>query len=391
MAKRAPAAAPQRGAAAGWEGPYLYLSVFLSGASILVLEIAAGRVLAPHFGNTLFTWTSMIGIILAALSLGYSVGGRLADRAPSVRTFYLIMLLGAALVALVPFLRALLMPALERGLSLRSGPISGGILLFAAPSFVLAALTPYAVKLHARDERLIGTVTGNLFTWSTVGSIAGTFATGFFFIPAFGLNSIFLATSAALALCGAGGLWLVREEGGDARTIRAAALLLLASLAAGAGWAGRPPGKSAETIFFRENMYHTLRIQEWTDQNNRTVRELFLDSQPEAAMVVGDDSALHFRYSRFLALGTAALPEMKRAFFLGGGGFTMPKALHLMRPQAQVTVAELDPDVVAAGRSFFRLDHFPQIRVLAGDGRRNLRAEGGQWDFIVGDAYRGRS
>ena len=180
MAKRAPAAAPGEGTAAGWEAPYLYACVFLSGASILVLEIAAGRVLAPHFGNTLFTWTSMIGIILAALSLGYSVGGRLADRSPSSRTFYLIMLLGAALVALVPVLRALLMPALEKGLSLRSGPIAGGVLLFAAPSFVLAALTPYAVKLQARDERLIGTVTGNLFTWSTVGSIVGTFATGFF-------------------------------------------------------------------------------------------------------------------------------------------------------------------------------------------------------------------
>ncbi|OGL67407.1 MAG: hypothetical protein A3J27_13880 [Candidatus Tectomicrobia bacterium RIFCSPLOWO2_12_FULL_69_37] len=390
MAKRAPAAAPGEGAAAGWEAPYLYACVFLSGASILVLEIAAGRVLAPHFGNTLFTWTSMIGIILAALSLGYSVGGRLADRSPSSRTFYLILLLGAALVALVPVLRALLMPALEKGLSLRSGPIAGGVLLFAAPSFVLAALTPYAVKLQARDERLIGTVTGNLFTWSTVGSIAGTFATGFVFIPAFGLNSIFLATSVALALAGAGGLWVVRGSGtaAERKAARAAALLAAVCLAAGAAWAGRPPGRSPETVHFRENMYHTLRIQKWENQG-RQILELFLDSQPEAAMVVGDDRALHFRYSRFLALGSAALPGMRSAFFLGGGGFTMPKALHLAQPGAEITVAELDPDVVAAGRKFFHLDRYPRIRVETGDGRRALRGSGRQWDFIVGDAYRG--
>jgi spermidine synthase len=282
------------------------------------------------------------------------------------------------------------MPALERGLSLRSGPIMGGILLFAAPSFVLAALTPYAVKLKASDERLIGTVTGNLFTWSTVGSIAGTFATGFVFIPAFGLNSIFLATAGALALVGGVGLWLGRggASGRDHRAMRTAALIFAACLAAGAAWAGRPPGISAETVYFHENMYHTLRIQKWRD-DGRQVLELFLDSQPEAAMVMGDDRALHFRYSRFLALGRAALPEMRSAFFLGGGGFTMPKALHLEKPEVDITVAELDPDVVKAGHEFFQLDRYPGIRVLTGDGRRVLRESGHPWNFIVGDAYRG--
>ena len=91
-------------------GLYLYFAVFLSGGSILVMEIAAGRVLAPHFGNTLYTWTSMIGIILAALSLGYSIGGRLADQKPSSKLFFLLMLGGAGLVALVPALRGILLP-----------------------------------------------------------------------------------------------------------------------------------------------------------------------------------------------------------------------------------------------------------------------------------------
>ncbi|MCY3825608.1 MAG: fused MFS/spermidine synthase, partial [Nitrospinae bacterium] len=99
-------------------GLYLYFSVFLSGGSILVMEIAAARVLAPHFGNTLYTWTSMIGIILAALSLGYSIGGRLADRNPSTRLFFLLMLGGAGLVALVPALRGILLPTMEESLSL---------------------------------------------------------------------------------------------------------------------------------------------------------------------------------------------------------------------------------------------------------------------------------
>ena len=195
-------------------GLYLYFSVFLSGGSILVMEIAAGRVLAPHFGNTLYTWTSMIGIILAALSLGYSIGGRLADRNPSTRLFFSLMLGGAGLVALVPALRGILLPTMEESLSLQSGPVIAGLLLFAAPGCVLATLTPFAVKLAARGEGSLGAVTGNLFTWSTIGSILGTFATGFVFIPFFGLNGIFLTTAAALTLTATLGLYLCGDLAG---------------------------------------------------------------------------------------------------------------------------------------------------------------------------------
>ena len=106
-------------------------------------------------------------------------------------------------------------------------------------------------------------------------------------------------------------------------------------------------------------------------------------------MVVGDDSATHFEYTRFLSLGPAALPEIRRAFFLGGGAFTMPKVLHLLQPGAEIIIAEIDPDVLAAGRRFFRLGKYPKLRVVTGDGRRALRRTEGKFDFIVGDAYRG--
>ncbi len=379
----------------GWlRGIYIYLSVFLSGGSILVIEIAAGRVLAPHFGNTLYTWTSMIGIILAALAAGYAAGGRLADRNPTARFFFLIMLVGAGLVALVPPLRALFLPALEKGLSLRSGPIFGGLLLFAAPSCVLAALTPYAVKLSAHGEQTLGKVTGDLFTWSTVGSIFGTFATGFFFIPAFGLNAIFLATAAALACVGGFGLYLFSEgnpfsgKSGGAQKARNVLIFAGLCLLAGAAWAGRPPGVTSETVYFKENMYHTIRIFE-KKLEGRQVRQIYLDFQPEGAMVISDDRETYYEYTKFLALGPAVVPNIRRMFFIGGGAFTMPKALHLMRKDAEILVAELDPDVIRMGRRYFRLGKYPKIRTVSGDGRRVLRRAAGKWDFIVGDAYRG--
>ncbi len=380
----------------GLKGSYLFLSVFLSGGAILVIEIAAGRVLAPHFGNTLYTWTSMIGIILAAMAAGYAAGGRMADRNPTARMFFLIMIAGAGLVALVPVLRAVFLPTLEKGLSLRSGPIFGGLLLFAAPACVLAALTPYAVKLSSRGAETLGTVTGNLFTWSTAGSIFGTFITGFFLIPTFGLNAIFLSTAIALAVIGGTGLYLYPPSSGDGgggkktggQALKSVLVFTGVSVLAGATWTGSPPGLTKETIHFRENMYHTLRVIEG-EREGKQVRQLFLDYQPEGAMVIGDDRSTYFRYTRYLALGPAAVPDIRRMFFIGGGAFTMPKALNLMLPEAEVVVAELDPDVVETGKKYFRLDKYPRIKVISGDGRLTLKRAGGKWDFIVGDAYRG--
>jgi spermidine synthase len=334
----------------------------------------------------------MIGIILAALAVGYAIGGRMADRSPTARVFFLVMIVGAGLVALVPPLRALLLPSLEKGLSIRSGPIFGGFLLFAAPACVLAALTPYAVKLSARGEDTLGTVTGNLFTWSTAGSIFGTFITGFFFIPAFGLNAIFLATAAALAAVGGFGLYLFpagnpssKKNIGQSRNV-----LIFTGLCvlAGAYWMGKPPGITDETVYFKENMYHTVRVIEGK-REGRPIRQLYLDYQPEGAMVIGDDRELYFEYTKFLALGPAVVPNIRRVFFIGGGAFTMPKVLHLMKKDAEIVVAELDPDVIETARRYFRLGKYPNIRTVSGDGRRSLKRAQGKWDFIVGDAYRG--
>ena len=375
-------------------GLYLYFAVFLSGGSILVMEIAAGRVLAPHFGNTLYTWTSMIGIILAALSLGYSIGGRLADQKPSSKLFFMLMLGGAGLVALVPALRGLLLPSMEKGLGLRSGPVFAGLLLFAAPSCVLATLTPFAVKLAARGEGSLGAVTGNLFTWSTVGSIVGTFATGFVFVPFFGLNGIFLTTAGALALTALLGLYLSGNfttlfSKRNARANLLLAAFVLLSMGTGAAWLGVIPGVDKDTVWVRENMYHMIRVFERAEADGAKVRELYLDHQPEGAMVVGDDKKFFYEYTRFLELGPLFAPHMKRAIFIGGGAFTMPKALHLMKPDVAIAVAELDADVVDAGKRFFRLEKFPKLKALVGDGRRILRASGEKYDLIVGDAYRG--
>ena len=237
-------------------------------------------------------------------------------------------------------------------------------------------------------------MTGNLFTWSTVGSILGTFATGFVFIPFFGLNGIFLTTAGALALTALFGLYLSGDLASlfSKRNARANLLLgafVLASMGMGAAWLGVIPGVDKDTIWVRENMYHMIRVFERAEADGARVREMYLDHQPEGAMVLDDDRKFFYEYTRFLELGPLFAPHMKRAIFIGGGAFTMPKALQLMKPEMSIAVAELDEEVVDAGKKFFRLEKFPKLKAMVGDGRRILRSSGEKYDFIVGDAYRG--
>src|SRR5690242_17372590 len=161
-------------------GLALAVAVFLAGAVLLGVEIAASRVLAPFFGNSLYVWGALIGVVLGGLSIGYWAGGALADRYPRPELLVAAIVLGAAGVLAIPYLDG---PVLEAVVGWdpgpRADPLLASIALFGAPSVVLAAVTPIAVRLRARELASLGRTAGRLFSISTCGSIAGTFATAF--------------------------------------------------------------------------------------------------------------------------------------------------------------------------------------------------------------------
>ncbi|MDQ3778742.1 MAG: fused MFS/spermidine synthase, partial [Actinomycetota bacterium] len=166
-------------------------AVFVSGGVVLGMEIAASRVLAPFFGNSLFVWGALIGIVLAGLSIGYWAGGVLADRWPEPRLLAAVMGLGALGVLAIPVLDGPVLEAIvEWDPGPRLNPILAAIALFGAPSVILAGVAPIAVRLHARSMTTLGHTAGRLFAISTAGSIAGTFATAFWLIPEFGTDQL---------------------------------------------------------------------------------------------------------------------------------------------------------------------------------------------------------
>src|SRR6266852_3857143 len=191
----------------------LLLSVTLAGMAVLIIEITAIRMLAPFFGNSIFTISSVIGIILAALGLGYYLGGSLADRKPSAAWFFSLIVVAGFSVLLLQFLNAVVLPGIAYKLSLIDGPLIVSFLMFFLPAMFLAMLSPFAIALlHAREaDKGVGNASGLVFFWSTLGSIAGSLATGFLLIPHWGIGNIIAGTGSGLVVLGGAGLLATRK------------------------------------------------------------------------------------------------------------------------------------------------------------------------------------
>jgi spermidine synthase len=365
---------------------------FCAGAAVMIVELSGARLIAPLFGNTIYTWTALIGVVLVAMSAGGYAGGWLADR--GARAGVVGLLLAAAGVA------SMLIPLLARGVEgmlaeagLISGPLIMSCLLFVIPGILLGAVGPYSVKLLSvwRPDHAVGRSAGLISMSGALGSFAGTFATGFWLLSAFDLRVILAATGGFLCLLGGLVWWL----GGG----RGKAVALGAVLAGVAAWAGlRAPLSSDDGALFAKNTYyHLIRVKEDKDFTGRKVRLLMLDSTVEGGVYLedgdkrgGDLPVAYQNYWRILANNPAYVP--RRALFIGAGAFGMPLAVAGHWPEARVEVVEIDPEVISVGREWFGLGENPAVEAVADDGRRFLRRqEAGAYDLIFGDAYNGVS
>ena len=179
------------------------LFVFLGGFAVMVLEIIGVRYLEKDFGGSFYVWISQIGVILAALALGYGFGGALADRFK--RAWVLAIPLGAAGVFTYcipkftpPLIEKIIMRhPMDQEIPLlwkKIDPAFGSTLVFFLPCFVLAILSPYMIRLATRSVERVGTISGLIYSASTVGSIAGVFVSGYILIDYYSVSGIFQGT-----------------------------------------------------------------------------------------------------------------------------------------------------------------------------------------------------
>jgi spermidine synthase len=359
----------------------LLLSVALAGMAVLIIEITAIRMLAPFFGNSIFTISSVIGIILAALGLGYYLGGSLADRRPSAAWFFSLIVVAGFSVLLLQFLNAVLLPGIAYRLSLIDGPLIVSFLMFFLPALFLAMLSPFAITLlHAREAgKGVGNASGLVFFWSTLGSIAGSLATGFLLIPHWGIGSIIAGTGSGLVLLGGVGLLATRKL----PKILPVGVALLGLLS---GFALRQGATADGVVFAADGLYDKIVIRD-VPYRGRTARILLQDLNVSGGLVL-DDGGMAFDYTKYFDLYRMFTPELKAALAIGGGAYTVPRSILRDSPRASVDVAEIDPSLHALALRYFDLPDDARLKNHVIDGRRFLHDTENRYDLIFSDAYR---
>jgi spermidine synthase len=382
-------------------------AVFVSGAVVLGMEIAASRVVAPFFGNSLFVWGSLIGVVLAGLSIGYWAGGWLADRWPTPSLLAAVMGLGALLVLAIPvFDEPVLEAIVEWDPGPRLNPLFSSIALFGPASVVLAGVAPIAVRLWARSLATLGQTAGRLFAISTAGSIAGTFATAFWLIPEFGTDqllgiaaaTLFAAaaivalserlilitalTAVGVALAGYAAVELAPETGGTISRVQAqnwSPLYRTAGYARGQ----EPADTTGLTLRYSEDTrYHRLSVAD-----DETTRYLRFDNTYQSGMIIDRPFATAFEYADIFHLLRAYNPQARNVLFVGLGGGSSPKRLWRDFPDLRIQAVELDPVVVDVAYRFFELPRDDRLRVATDDGRRYLDDHDERYDAILIDAF----
>jgi len=364
----------------------LECAVFLAGAAVMSLELLATRVLAPHLGTSLFTWTALIATFLLALALGAWAGGTLADRAPRPRTLALLLVAASAATALLPFAAAPLLgwlAASPADLRLRALAAS---FLFTPPAALLGAVSPLAARIRIQTVNSCGAQVGRLYAVSTLGSLAGTLATGFFLLAWIGSARLLLLQ--ALLLLAASFL----AEPRALLPARGAALVALAlsAMLAPAPTLALP---NAQLVADVDSPYQRLLVFDLPLAGRAPARVLAMGAEEyHSAQLLDQPAALPLDYTRFFRLAPALLARLDRALTIGAGAYSQPRDLLRQRPTARVDVVELDPAVTELAASHFGLQPDARLRIFHEDGRTFLNRGGGAvYDAIFLDVFRGRT
>lgn len=362
---------------------FLGAACFFSGAAMMVIEISAARLLSPLFGNSVYTWTALIGVILIAFSVGGYLGGRLADRRAGLDILGWLLAGVAILTFFIPSMSTWFGPSFAKG-GLIDGPIMFSLFLLAVPGALLGAVSPAAVRLYSLTSKdsHIGGAAGTISMLGSLGSFVGTFLSGFFLLGHYGVRNIFIGT-AILLLALAIVAFLLTGKGKSSIT----KVAVIGVISAGISLATkRDMGENV--IYEHESYYHRIQVSE-TGVSPYKQRLLKLDSTHEGGMNP-DTGDLVMDYQHYWRLAMLQERPIQSALFIGAGAFGMPEELSRTFPQARVDVSELDQAVIDTGRKFFKLDEHPNVHAHAADARHFLRThDDKKWDLIFGDAYNG--
>jgi len=358
----------------------LEIVVFVCGAVVMMFELVGSRVLGPYFGTSLFVWTSLIGIILGSLSLGYYLGGKIADKKSSFKSLSLIIFLAAISIGLMVIIKDFWLIVLQNSFTdIRTSSVLASLSLFLPASVFLGMVSPYAVKLKLNNLNTSAQTVGNLYAISTTGSIFGTFLAGFYLIPHFGTNKLLIILSITLIT-----ISLALSAKKDTRIKLSVFAIVVIGWFVISGLNYMLPKSGfidVDTAYNRIWIYNRIDFR-----TNKIVKMMGINNENHSSMFLDSDELVS-EYTKYYHLAKHFNPNFKKTMMLGGAGYSYPKDFLHKYPEATIDVVEIDPKVTELAKKYFRLEENPRLTIYHEDGRVFLNKTQEKYDVIFGDAF----
>jgi predicted membrane-bound spermidine synthase len=372
----------------------IYLAAFVTGAIVMSFEMLGSRYLNPYFGSGIYTWASLISTVLAALCVGYLIGGVAADRHPSAAVLGTTVLIGSAYILVLPlFSEALMELVLAAVDDVKAGSLAAAFAILFFPVTFLGMYSPFGIRLLLRSAQNSGRISGTVYGISTLGSIIGTLGTTFYLIPTMGTRAITLTLGAAGILSGLMLIAMPRLRRAPAAFAAALLFLLpapegrandLIDAAIRAEMLKRPDGRVAHI----ETEYNDIFVTKRRNELTMSFQVKGYD-YTESIANLRDPDDLPVRYTQVMTVAVLYPPEPKRVLMIGLGGGSISSYLGRFLPDVAIDTVEIDPGVVRAAKSYFGMKETARVRYLEGDGRVFLNRRKETYDLILVDAFHG--
>lgn len=373
----------------------LYAVVFTGGLGVMAVEMCASHLIQPYFGDSLLIWANLIGFIMIFLSVGYFVGGKLADRYPSPTFLYQLTAIAAFTIGLIPVLSDPVLGLAKIGFDqvnggLFYGSLVGISLLFCIPLIMLGCVMPFAVRLQMLSLRNAGKTAGNVSSISTIGSILGTFLPVLVFIPTFStrtslyLLAVTLLAISLLALWQAQNLRLNVQLG-----INAALLVVVVALAFGLVInVIKPSDKGTTLIYEKESAINYIQVEKGGDSTYLVLNEghaIHSIYNPNQILTGGYWD--YYMLAPFFAKNVQQ-SQVKNALMVGLAAGTVPHILTAAYGDSlHVDGVEIDQEIVNVGNQYFHMGDQKNLTPIVQDGRYYLVTTDKKYDLIGIDAF----
>lgn len=360
----------------------LLATVFVSGMLVMILELSGTRLIAPYFGSSTYTWSAMISVILGNLSIGYWIGGKMADREATTSGLSTLLFVNS-LVCLFLYLFAgnILIFLFKLIEDTAIGTLIASFILFSIPSILFGIVSPYAAKLQLNSLENSGKTVGNLYALATVGSIVGTFITGYYLLSIVSSYLLILFVSLALLI----NAILLSYRKFLFLKLMAATVIIVSGIFISPS---HYRFTSQQVLAVEHTQYSDYYVLEHVNENNETLRFLLTEIKSiQSGYTVGDNTNLFAMYTKFFTI-PACYGANNRILMIGGGAFSYPKYVLEEFPDSTIDVVEIDPELTRIAETYFDL---PQKRdrmsIINEDGRVFLNTNHKTYDTILVDAF----